>query len=223
MLAAPPAALVDRPRGLFFVVARLPSAPVMFLIELPYSRTMSPHPRDVFAMLWIVSVIHGLVCKYTHLAPAPLPAPATPLPAAVTTAPAAFPTPAAAALVALLIPDDAAPIALVSQLWFCGDCLARFFGGGGTAFFVPTGCDPTGFLIVRAPLGFFVAVAGAMGFLVAAVAGFLYGTVLVWADTGFFACPTALGPVALVPATDFFVPMGCETIFEISGPWNGDE
>lgn len=55
MLAAPPALLVDSPRGFPLVVARLPAAPVMSLSELPYSRTMSPQPRDVFAMLLVIS------------------------------------------------------------------------------------------------------------------------------------------------------------------------
>jgi hypothetical protein len=57
MLAAPPAAPVDKPSGFPFVVARLPAAPVTSLIELPYSRTMSPQPREVFAMLCIVSIM----------------------------------------------------------------------------------------------------------------------------------------------------------------------
>ena len=57
MLAAPPATPVDRPRGLIFVVARLPAAPVTSLMELPYSRTISPQPRDVFAMLSFVSMV----------------------------------------------------------------------------------------------------------------------------------------------------------------------
>jgi hypothetical protein len=143
----------------------------------------------------------------THLAPAPLPAPATPFPAADTTAPAAFPTPDAAALVALLMPEDAAPIVLVSQLLFCG--FATFFGAGGTAFLAPIGCDPIGFLMAGAPTDFFATVEDVMGFLTGAVAGFLYGTVLVWACvTGFFADPTALGPIGLGPALTFFVPMG---------------
>jgi hypothetical protein len=51
MLAAPPVAPVDRPSGFPLVVARLPAAPVTSLIELPYSRTMSPQVRLVFAML----------------------------------------------------------------------------------------------------------------------------------------------------------------------------
>ena len=145
----------------------------------------------------------------THLAPAPLPAPATPFPAADTTAPAAFPTPAAAALVALLMPEDAAPMVLVSQLLFWGACFATFFGAGGTAFLAPIGCDPTGFLMAGALAGFLATVEGVMGFFTGAAAGFLYGTVLVWAwAIGFFAAPTALGPIGLGPALTFFVPMG---------------
>ena len=51
MLAMAPTPLVDKPSGFPFVVARLPAAPVTSLSELPYSRTMSPQVRDVFAML----------------------------------------------------------------------------------------------------------------------------------------------------------------------------
>jgi hypothetical protein len=51
ILAAPPAAPVVRPSGFPLVVARLPAAPVTSLIELPYSRTMSPQDRLVFAIL----------------------------------------------------------------------------------------------------------------------------------------------------------------------------
>ena len=57
MFAAPPVAPVDNPRGFPFVVARLPAAPVMSLIELPYSRTMSPQVLDVFAILYIISTM----------------------------------------------------------------------------------------------------------------------------------------------------------------------
>lgn len=59
-------------------------------------------------------------------------------------------------------------------------------------------------------MAFFVA--GVVGFFRGAAAGFLYGTVLVWA-TGFFADPTALGPAGLGPVVAFFVPMGWATIF----------
>jgi hypothetical protein len=51
ILAAAPTPLVDNPSGFDFVVARLPAAPVMSLSELPYSRTISPQLRDVFAIL----------------------------------------------------------------------------------------------------------------------------------------------------------------------------
>jgi len=51
VLAAPLPPPVDKPKGFPFVGARLPAAPVMSFSEFPYSRTMSPHERDVFAML----------------------------------------------------------------------------------------------------------------------------------------------------------------------------
>lgn len=216
ILAAPPAAPVDRPSGFPFVVARLPAAPVISLIELPYSLTISPQPLDVFDILCIVSLrqadLSGLV--KTYLAPAPFPAPATPFPAAVTTAPAAFPMPDAAALVTLLIPELAAPMVLVSQLLFCGAW--TFLGVGGTAFFAPTGCEPTGFLTAGAPT-FFAAVVGGGAFFVPMGVGFLYGTVLVWAapTEGFFAGPTALGPMGLGRATAFLVPMGWATMMVV--------
>lgn len=54
ILAAAPTPLVLSPRGFDFVVALLPAAPVISLSELPYSRTTSPHERDVFAMLLFV-------------------------------------------------------------------------------------------------------------------------------------------------------------------------
>jgi hypothetical protein len=71
------------------------------------------------------------------------------------------------------MPADAAPIVLVSQLLFCDACFATFFGGGGTAFFAPIGCDPMGFLTAGALADFFAAVAGVMGFFIGATAGFL--------------------------------------------------
>jgi hypothetical protein len=55
--AVPPSPPVCNPNGFPFVVARLPAAPVMSLMELPYSRTMSPHVRDVFAILQRVSSV----------------------------------------------------------------------------------------------------------------------------------------------------------------------
>lgn len=193
----------------------------MSLIELPYSLTISPQPLDVFAMLSVVSILTACCLHKTYLAPAPFPAPATPFPAAVTTAPAAFPMPDAAALVALLIPELAAPIVLVSQLLFCGAW--TFFGAGGTAFFAPMGWEPTGFLAAGAltagaPTGFFPAVVGGGAFFAPMGVGFLYGTVLVWAapTAGFFAGPTALGPVGLGPATAFLVPMGWATMVVVN-------
>lgn len=55
MDAIPPAPLVLRPRGFLCVVERLPGAPVMSLSEFPYSRTMSPHVREVFVILYMIS------------------------------------------------------------------------------------------------------------------------------------------------------------------------
>lgn len=125
--------------------------------------------------------------------------------------------PDAAALVALLMPELAAPIVLVSQLLFCGTW--TFLGAGGTAFFAPMGCEPTGFftagaLVAAAPTGFFAAGVGAGAFFAPTGVGFLYGTVLVWASptAGFLAGPTALGPVDLGPAMAFLVPMGWATM-----------
>jgi len=140
ILAFAPTPLVDRPSGFVFVVARLPAAPVMSLSELPHSRTESPQPRDEFAIL----------------DPAPLPAPATPLPAAVTTAPAAFPRPDDAALTALPIPDEAAPMPFVSQLCCCGGV---FLAGAGRGFFCAV--VVTAFFCAVVETGFFwVVVAG---------------------------------------------------------------
>lgn len=101
-----PAPLVLNPSGFPFVGARVPCAPDMSLSEFPYSRTVSPQVRDVFAIETA----------------APLPAPATPFPAAITTALAALPIPEAAALAVLLMPEDAAPRPFVSQLWGWADC-----------------------------------------------------------------------------------------------------
>lgn len=206
VLAAPPPPPVDKPKGFPFVGARLPAAPVMSLSELPYSRTRSPHERDVFAMLaeLLLSVVDRKI-KNTYDTPAPFPAPATPLPAAVTTAPAALPTPAAAADVVLDIAAPAPFVALVSHdCWDGGvGMCCCFLAAAGRFFFC---------VVTAAGMGFF--------FCAATVAGMGFLVVMVEV-MGFFAVVEAMGALRTgvgvdfletAPGMAFLVPMGWATI-----------